>query len=89
MPGAVGLRVVGAEPRCAGELGELHRAGLGDARGALRAVGGEGAAVALVVRLLHAAQRGGRAAGAGAADRDEAQPLDDARDEFAVERAAR
>ena len=64
----------------------MHGAGLGDARGALRTGGGEGATMAFLVRLLHAAQRRGRAAGAGAAHRDEAQPFHDARDEFAVKR---
>ena len=88
MPGAIGLRMEGSDPGCSGEFGELYGAGLGDARGALGAIGGEGAdAMALCVGLLHATQRQGASSSAGAADSDESKTFDDARDEFAVEGA--
>ena len=63
----------------------MNRAGFGDAGGAFGAVGGEGADVALFVGVLHGAESGRSAAGAGASDGDEAEKLDGAGDEFAVE----
>jgi hypothetical protein len=56
--------------------------------GPARAVGGDGAAVAFGVGELHVAQADRSAARAGAANRAEAQQLQGARDQFAVEAGA-
>ena len=69
------------------EFGQLGNAGLGDLGGATRAVGRNSAVVAGEVGAVEVAQAGGAVAGAGAADGDEAETLDGAGDEFAVEAA--
>ena len=69
-------------------MGELGDTGLGDHGGAAGAVGGDGAVVAVEVGALQVAEAGGSVARAGAADGDEAEALDGAGDEFAVEAAA-
>ena len=70
------------------ELGQLDDAGLGDLCRAAGAVGGNGAVVPGEVGALQVAQSGSAVARAGAANGDEAEPLDRAGDEFAVEAAA-
>jgi hypothetical protein len=87
LPGAFGVDVEGADVG-AGELGQLGDAGLGDHGGAAGAVGGDGAVVAGEVGAVEVAQAGHGVAGAGAADGDEAETLDGAGDEFAIEAAA-
>ena len=69
-------------------VGEQGGAGFGDVDGAARAVGGDGAAVAFGVGLLHVAQADSTAARAGAANGKEAKQLQGARDQFAVEAGA-
>ncbi len=81
------MDVAGADRRV-DEFGELDNAGLGDHGGASGAVGGDGAVVAGQVGTLHVAQAGSTVAGAGAADGDEAESLDGAGDQLAVEAAA-
>jgi hypothetical protein len=87
LPGAFGMAVEGADGG-AGELGELGDAGLGDHGGAAWTVGGDGAVVAGEVGAAEVAQAGGAFAGAGATDGDEAEALDGAGDEFAIEATA-
>ena len=86
-PGAVRHSGKGADPGCADQLGELYGAGLGDHRRPSRAIDGEGADVAISVGFGHLLQRGGAAARGRAANGAEAEPLDGARDQLAIEAA--
>ena len=70
------------------EFGQLDDAGLGDLRGAARAVGSDSTVVSGEVGALQVAQAGSAVTRAGAADGDEAETFDGAGDQFAVEAAA-
>lgn len=86
-PGAVRMDVEGSDGGI-DELGQLDDAGFGDHGRASGAVGGDGAVVAGKVGTLQVAQAGSAITGTGAADSDEAEALDGAGDQFAVEAAA-
>ncbi len=88
LPGAEGEGVEGADGGSVDERGQLRGSGFGDHGGAARAVGGDGADAARGVGALEVAEAGGSGAGGGAADGEEAETLDRAGDEFAVEAAA-
>jgi hypothetical protein len=87
LPGLVGVDVAGADGRVE-ELSEMNHAGLGDQGWAAWAVCGDGAIVSGEIGTVKAAQADGTVAGAGAAYDGEAEPLDGAGNEFAVEAAA-
>jgi hypothetical protein len=87
LPCAVGMNVEGSDSGV-DEFGQLDDAGFGDLRGTSGAVRGDGAVVSGDVSALQVAQTGGSVARAGAADGDEAETLDSAGDQFAVEAAA-
>src|SRR6185312_4413861 len=79
------MAVERANPRGAGEIGELNRAGFGDHVRTPRPVGGKGADVAFGVRLRHGAKAGGSSARGRSTHGMETEKSDGARDEFAVE----
>jgi hypothetical protein len=87
LPCAVGVDVAGADGRVE-EMGEMNHAGLGDHGWPARTVCSDGAVVSGEIGTVKTAQADGAVAGAGAADDDEAEPLDGAGNEFAVEAAA-
>ena len=85
LPGAVGQSVVGSDPGGVDELCELHNAGLRNHVGPAGTVGGNGGAMACLVGFGHVAQTECAATRRRAADGKEAEILDGAGDEFAVE----
>lgn len=88
LPGAEGERIEGSDGGGADELCELGRAGFGDHGGAARAVGGDGTDSALGVGVLEVTEAGRAGAGGRAADGEEAETIDGAGDEFAIEAPA-